>query len=205
VVIIGAYPSARFGVRDGERDVPMADNLGPFEPERYYDGERVRVQNSAAELEKGYLAPLGIDRERCWVTDLVKVFLFKEGHREKYTRLGGTPPVGYEREKFEDIGEKSLPWIERELKLSKPKLVITLGAEVAGIVTKTHGDGARTKLLGGDVRRLRIGDAEVDVAHLPHPGIVMREAKDAGATANPWPERNKQFVGQLAAWLRARA
>jgi hypothetical protein len=43
VFIIGAYPSARFGVMNGERDVPMADNLGPFEPERYYDGERVRV------------------------------------------------------------------------------------------------------------------------------------------------------------------
>src|SRR4051812_10265360 len=33
VFIIGAYPSARFGVMGGERDVPMADNLGPFEPE----------------------------------------------------------------------------------------------------------------------------------------------------------------------------
>jgi uracil-DNA glycosylase len=125
---------------NGERDVPMADNLGPFEPERYYDGERVRVQNSAADLEKGYLAPLGVERERCWVTDLVKVFLFKEGHRDKYTRLGGTPPLSYERERFEEIAEKSLPWIERELKLSNPKLVITLGAEVAGVVTKTRGE-----------------------------------------------------------------
>jgi hypothetical protein len=68
-----------------------------------------------------------------------------------------------------------------------------------------RGDAARTKLLGGDVRRLRIGEIEVDAAHLPHPGIVMREAKDADATANPWPERNKRFVAQLAAWLRARA
>ncbi|WP_242393789.1 hypothetical protein [Anaeromyxobacter oryzisoli] len=72
-------------------------------------------------------------------------------------------------------------------------------------MTNTRGDAARTKLLGGDVRRLRIGEIEVDAAHLPHPGIVMREAKDADATANPWPERNKRFVAQLAAWLRARA
>lgn len=102
-----------------------ADNLGPFEPERYYDGERVRVQNSAAELEKGYLAPLGIERDRCWVTDLVKVFLFKEGHREKYARLAFQPPEGYARERFEEIGERSIPWIERELKLSNPMLVVT--------------------------------------------------------------------------------
>jgi uracil-DNA glycosylase len=203
VFVIGAYPSARFGVINGERDVPMADNLGPFEPERYYDGERVRVQNSAAELDENYLKPLGVSRDKCWVTDLVKVFLFKEGHREKYARLGDQPPAGYERKRFEDIGAKSIPWIERELKLSKPKLVITLGAEVAGIVTKTRGDAARTRLLSGDVRRLRIGEVEVDAAHLPHPGIVMREGKEGEPTKNPWPALNRQFVAQLAQWLRA--
>ena len=73
VFIIGAYPSARFGVMNGERNVPVADNLGPFEPERYYDGEQVREQDSAAELRDYYLKLLGIDREKCWVTDLVKV------------------------------------------------------------------------------------------------------------------------------------
>lgn len=72
VFIIGAYPSARFGVMSGERNVPMADNLGPFEKERYYDGERVREQDSARELEENYLKPLGVDRKNCWVTDLVK-------------------------------------------------------------------------------------------------------------------------------------
>jgi uracil-DNA glycosylase len=204
VFIIGAYPSARFGVMGGERDVPMADNLGPFEPERYYDGERIRVQNSAAELEENYLKPLGVPRGECWITDLVKVFLFKEGHRKKYAALGAEPPRGYEREAFENLGEKSLPWIERELRLSKPKLVITLGAEVAGIVTKTRGDAARTKLLSGEVRALRIGGVDVEVVHLPHPGIVMRQAKVADVTANPWPERNRQFVAAVAQWLRAR-
>jgi uracil-DNA glycosylase len=205
VFIIGAYPSARFGVMSGERDVPMADNLGPFEKERYYDGERVRVQDSARELEENYLTPLGVDRKNCWVTDLVKVFLFKKGHAEKYGRLGAQPPAGYyEREKvFETLGEKSIPWLVRELKLSKPKLVITLGREVAGIITGTSGDAARNKLLSGDVKRIRIGDVEVDVAHLPHPGVVMREAKNADETSNRWPELNKQFVRQLAAWLRA--
>lgn len=207
VFIIGAYPSARFGVMGDERDVPVADNLGPFERERYYDGERVREQKSEVELERGYLKPLGIVRNEgtCWVTDLVKVFLFKEGHRDKYARLGVQAPAGYERERFEEIGVKSIPWIERELKLSKPKLVITLGAEVAGIITGTRSDSARTGLLGGDVRRLRIGGVEVDVAHLPHPGIVMREAKSVEGSTNPWPERNKQFVAKLAAWLRGKA
>ncbi len=49
------------------------------------------------------------------MTDLVKVFLFKEGHREKYARLGTVPPAGYERERFEDFAARSLPWVEKEL------------------------------------------------------------------------------------------
>jgi uracil-DNA glycosylase len=201
VFIIGAYPSSRFGVMNGERDVPMADNLGPFEPERYYDGERVRRQDSAAELEEHYLKPLGVSREKCWVTDLVKVFLFKEGHRDKYTRLGAVRPAGYVREDFEKLGEKSIPWIARELKLSRPALVITLGREVAGIVTGTRGDAARNALLSGKVRRIHIGDVEVEAAHLPHPGIVMR---DATPSKNAWPELNRQFVGELVKWLASR-
>lgn len=200
VFIIGAYPSARFGVIGRERDVPVADNLGPFERERYYDGERVRVQNSAAELDENYLKPRGIPREQCWVTDLVKVFLFKDGHRKKYARLDGAPPAGYERKAFETLGHNSIPWIERELKLAKPRLVITLGAEVAGIITKTRSTAARTALLSGDVRRIQIGAVEVDAAHLPHPGIVMRDGEKG--RKNLWPARNRRFVAQLATWLR---
>jgi uracil-DNA glycosylase len=202
VFIIGAYPSARFGTRQGIRDVPMADNLGPFEPERYYDGERVRVQPSAAELEENYLKPLGVPRERCWVTDLVKVFLFKEGHARKYQELGGKVPKGYVREDFEKLGAKSVPWIEQELALAKPRLVITLGTEVAGIFRGVTSAKGRIALLGPKVRRMPVGDMEVQTAHLPHPGIVMRVDKKDGN--NPWPERNKQWVAELAAWLNTK-
>jgi hypothetical protein len=92
--ILGAYPSARFESVGGENDVPVGDNLGPFEPERYFDGSRVRTQASADELAEFFLAPLEIKRSECWVTDIVKVFLFKEGHRAKYKRLGTVPPLG---------------------------------------------------------------------------------------------------------------
>lgn len=198
VFIIGAYPSARFGSLNGERDVPMADNLGPFEPERYFDGERVRVQNSAAELQEHFLTPLGLSRDKCWVTDLVKVFLFKKGHREKYDRLDALVPAGYRREDFETLGQKSLPWIERELRIASPSLVVTLGSEVAGILTRTPSLAGRTKLLSGTVYRVKLGATEVNVAHLPHPGILMR--KGAGAE---WRTRNKRWVAALADWLRS--
>lgn len=187
--ILGAYPSARFGAMNGENDVPVGDNLGPFEPERYFDGTRVRTQPSADELAEFYLAPLGIERRACWVTDLVKVFLFKDGHRAKYVRLGAVPPEGYERERFEELATRSLPWIERELSIARPRLVITLGAEIAGIVRGVQGDTRRNALLGPHVEPAQFGSVKVATVHLAHPGIVMRKG-DAGK--NPWPKRHAE-------------
>jgi hypothetical protein len=89
-----------------------------------------------------YFEPLGILRRDCWITDFVKVFLFKEGHRAKYVRLGSAPPTGYERECFAKLAVKSIGWIEKELQVAQPRLVITLGAEIAGLlrgVSSTHG------------------------------------------------------------------
>ncbi len=186
-MIIGAYPSARFEAIGGERDVPVGDNLGPFEPERYFDGERVRTQASADELAEFYLKPLGIDRSQCWVTDLVKVFLFKEGHRAKYERLGKKTPAGYERERFEELAERSLPWIEEEIAVARPRLVITLGAEVAGIVRGVRSSAARVALLGPEVHDVLVGARKLPVrmVHLAHPGIVMRKGGDG--SKNKWP------------------
>ena len=118
--LIGAYPSARFQQIDGVRDVPVGDNLGPFESERWFDGVRVRKQRSAIELEELFLAPMELDRANCWITNLVKVFLFKKGHRKKYEQLSASPPAGYRRECFRELGERSVPFLERELKLAKP-------------------------------------------------------------------------------------
>jgi uracil-DNA glycosylase len=185
VFILGAYPSAQFETVGAENDVPVGDNLGPFEPQRYFDGRRVRTQASADELEAFYLAPLEISRSECWVTDLVKVSLFKEGHREKYARLGATPPARYERERFEELATRSLPWIERELELARPKLVITLGAEIAGIVGSVTSPTRRNALLGPGITPARFGAREFPTAHLAHPGIVMRKGDGA---KNPWPK-----------------
>ena len=187
--ILGAYPSARFESVGRENDVPVGDNLGPFEPERYFDGSRVRTQASADELDKFYLSPLGLSRRDCWVTDLVKVFLFKEGHRKKYQRLREEPPEGYQRERFEELGARSLPWLEREIQVARPLLVITLGAEVAGIVRGVAGQRGRNALLGPELSPVRFGKMEVPTVHLAHPGIVMR--KSTGAK-NPWPRRHEK-------------
>ena len=197
--VLGAYPSARFEAVGEERDVPVADNLGPFEPERYFDGQRIRVQASAKELDDYYLKPLDISRSDCWITDLVKVFLFKPGHRAKYERLGVATPPGYERERFHELGVKSLPWIEREIALAKPRLVITLGAEVTGIV-RGVGEKEAVSLLGPSIGSVRYGGVEAPTVHLAHPGIVMRGG--SAESKNPWPKRHtEEHIPKLKAAL----
>jgi uracil-DNA glycosylase len=199
IMVVGAYPSARFGVISGIRDVPVGDNMGPFEPERYFDGQRVRTQASANELRDLFFDPLSIDRRECWITDLVKVFLFKEGHRKKYVDLGASPPMGYERERFEELAQKSLPWLELEIEVSRPRLVVTLGSEVAGILAATAGQSRRNKLLNRDPSTLRVGSQTVRVVHLAHPGILMRTGDP---NRNPWPKAHQAYLPKLR-WILA--
>jgi len=182
VFILGAYPSARFESINGFNDVPVADNLGPFENERWFDGTRVRQQASAMELERLFLNPLGLIRSSCWITDLVKVFLFKRGHRKKYAALGAASPAGYERERFYELGCRSISWLEREIRVAKPQLMITLGREVAGILNGVDSARAQNNLLRAELKIINVGQTKVPTVHCPHPGILMRPG-----TRNPWP------------------
>jgi uracil-DNA glycosylase len=195
--ILGAYPSARFAQIDGTSDVPVADNLGPFESERWFDGSRVRKQPSARELEDLFLRRMGIERGKCWITDLVKVFLFKPGHVKRYKKLKASAPDGYTRDRFFELGVKSLPWITKELEIARPKLVVTLGAEVAGVLHGVKSAPAQTKLISPEVRDVEFGSVSARTIHCAHPGILMR--KDG---RNPWPKRHEdEFVPALRrAW-----
>jgi len=189
IFILGAYPSARFANVSGLTDVPIADNLGPFENERWFDGARIRVQPSAMELETHFLGPLRVTRKDCWITDLVKVFLFKPGHVRRYEKLGGKAPPGYVRSDFYELGVRSLPWIEKELLTARPRLLITLGAEVAGVIRGERGSRSQVRLLVPEVHEATIGRARVPTIHCPHPGILMR------GESTPWPSlHRKQFI-----------
>ena len=110
VMIVGAYPSAKFYTVEGVSDVPLLDNDSPFSGEVYFDGSRVRSIPSGIELDENYLAPLGIQRQHCWITDLVKVFLFKDGHIARYRKLG-EHRFTETRMRFGEFAHKSLPWI----------------------------------------------------------------------------------------------
>lgn len=192
--VVGAYPSARFAQIGKVANVPVADNLGPFESERWFDGVRVREQPSAKELQDLFLTPLKLDRSACWITDLVKVFLFKPGHAAKYTDLGASVPDGYARDRFFELGEKSVGWLQQELEVAQPKLVVTLGAEVAGVLRGIRSAPAQVKLLVPEESPCRIGERDYPTMHCAHPGILMRK----GEGKNPWPERHsKEFVPAL--------
>ena len=196
--VIGAYPSARFHNIDGVRDVPVGDILGPFENERWFDGSRVREQLSAGELQELYLKPMGLVRKECWITNLVKVFLFKKGHREKYKQLGASQPAGYRREFFRELGERSVPFLERELRLAKPRRVVTFGREVAGVLRGVRSPSAQTALLDPTVSDLRIGSMTLPTMHCAHPGILMRAAAGPRHRDAPpsWRERHKDVARQ---------
>ena len=179
VFIIGAYPTARFATMKGERDVPISDINCPFSNERYFDGSGVR------EIKSG------------------KVFLFKPGHIDKYRRLDCDWPPEANRKKFEQYAHEGMAWLEQEIQLARPRLIITLGNEVAGVLQDVKGREKRNALLGGDLKDLIIAGRKYPVIHLAHPGIVMRKA----SSRNPWlkhhreihiPEAHKSILALMA-------
>lgn len=198
IFVIGAYPSSRFAAIQSERDVPIGDNCGPFSTERYFDGTTIRTVDSGNELEHAYLQPLELKREQCWITDIVRLFLFKEGHIGKYRRLGCPWPAHETRSQFEEFAREGFRWLVEELTLAQPKIVITLGSEVAGILQKITGQKQRNNLLDGEIKELIIDNACYPVIHFAHPGIVMRPESER----NPWPGLHKAHISKVKIGLR---
>ena len=184
IMIVGAYPSARFEARrpaDGSsrrRLVPVGDNLHPFAQEEYFDGVRTRRLESGHQIRQHLLAPLSLDLADCWVTDLVKVFLYKPEHLGscQAVRPDFSPTVL--RGDFAELAEKSLPWLRQECDLCQPKLVVTLGEEVAQAVSGEATAKADDLLRRPASKAKRIGGWTT--LHLPHPDACRRSDKWAG-------------------------
>lgn len=181
LMIIGAYPSARFESRISPEDltrrrlIPVADNLQPFGREEYFDGVRVRTLTSGDTLAEYILEPLGISLEDCWVTDLVKVFLYKKSHVDSCGEVVPEFEVPRLRHRFLELGVKSLPWLKQEVELCRPELILTLGQEVAQVI---HG---RKSASADELLRNEIVNPEAlqgkTTMHLPHPDACRRMEK----------------------------
>lgn len=185
VFILGAYPTASFATRKGERHVPVGNVERPFDPST----------KSGKELDEHYLEKMGIDRGQCWITNLVRTFLFKQGHVDKYERLGYPDPPTETRSKFEEYAgsPKNLYWLQIELELARPCVLITLGAEVAGVLRGVKTRAARNKLLNGKLHSVTIGGYEYQCFHLAHPGIVMRR----GWARSDWSKLHEKHCDKI--------
>ncbi|MCR9290640.1 MAG: hypothetical protein NXI23_24980 [Bacteroidetes bacterium] len=181
-MIVGAYPSAKFFTINGITDTPVADNDAPFSDESYFDGSRVRSIPSGKELNEVILKRIGIERKHCWITDLVKVFLFKDGHVKRYKKLGKNN-IEENRSKFEEYGRKSMDWLEKEIEICKPSVIILLGMEVTKIFFGLS-DKMAKEYLNGEIKVKEIKGTERKTICLPHPGILMKRTE-----RNPWPDR----------------
>jgi len=181
LMIIGAYPSARFESRVSPNDpkrrrlIPVADNLQPFGQEQYFDGVKVRTLTSGDTLREYLLDPLGIKLEDCWVTDLVKVFLYKRSHVDSVEEVVPGFEVPMLREKFYQLGLKSLPWVQEEIQQCQPKLILTLGQEVAQVIDQNKSASA-DKVLKNEIVHPN-GLSNFAAMHLPHPDACRRSEK----------------------------
>ena len=191
VMIVGAYPSARYYSVNNNKDVPLFDNDAPFSSEMYYDGTRVRSTPSGQELNEVILDQIGIRREQCWITDLVKVFLFNEDHIKSYVKLGKTDSQE-NRSQFAEYGRKSMGWLKEEIDLANPRVIILLGSEVIKTVLGVTETEARDMMMG-ETFKSEISWKSSNIICLPHPKYLMKKI-----SKNPWPLKFEVSIAPLA-------
>lgn len=206
VMIIGAYPTAHFNAIGSERDVPVEDHLYPFSNELYFDGSRIREVDSGRELEELFLKPLGISRDKTWITDLVKIFLFKDGHIQKYNRLTKTLNLEdcmadlVHREDFMKFAklEENRKFIQQEIELCMPTVILGLGAEVNAVMLDMSVASATKAIEACKPIEYRLNGNTYSYFACPHPGILMREDENG-----KWKGYLKKIIEEVKRILEA--
>ena len=141
LMIVGTHPSARFESRkttDGSnkyRLIPIGDTLRPFGDEEYFDGLKIRRLESGVDLRRYLLDGLGLDFADCWITHLVKVFLYSKEHIKNYKAFDPYFKIQMYGNDFINLGKNSIDWLKEEIRLCNPKIIVILGYEVAKIIS----------------------------------------------------------------------
>lgn len=180
LMIVGAYPTAVFETIGSQRDVPVDNIEKPFAVDT----------KSGIELSQYYLKPLGIQRESCWITNFVKIFLFKGGHVDKYKRLQSKYLPAALQPSYNEIAAslENRAWFEKEIELANPKVVVTLGAAVAGILGRKFPKSGWNDLLRNCIGEIEVNGRLFKAIHFAHPGIIMcRQQRN-----NPWPRIHEE-------------
>ncbi len=191
IMIIGPQPTAKVFFVNDIPDVPLYNATAPFSIEPYYDGNRVRSSYTGQELSEVILEMLEIKREHCWLTSLLKVFLFDDDHVKKYKRLG--KEITSNRSQYSEYALKSMPWLRQEIEIANPKAIILLGPEVISSILLISEEEAK-ELITGEVVEKKIIWKNSNFICLPPPGVIMdRSAR------NPWPRSFALQIGPKAA------
>jgi DNA polymerase len=140
----------------------------------------------AGQLLDAGLAEAGIDRSRVYVTNSVKHFKFVVIERGR--RLHKKPSAGEVR--------ACNPWLQEEIRLVKPRVVVALGATAAQALL-----GKQFRVTQDRGKPIRTDFAEAVVATV-HPSAVLRAPADARE------EARREFFADLkkvAAYLKRSA
>ncbi|MFO7934054.1 MAG: uracil-DNA glycosylase family protein [Bacteroidales bacterium] len=191
VMVVGSFPSARLYFVDAIPDVPLYDANAPFSTEPYFDGSRVRTSAMGQALDEMILETIGVTREECWLTNLVKVFLFNEDQVKKYHRLG-RKDVQENRSKFMEYANRSISWLRQEIEIANPYVIILLGAEVVSSLLLVSQEEAR-EYMTGEVIEKKIIWKNSHFICLPPPPLLMDRSP-----RNPWPRKFAINIGPRA-------
>jgi hypothetical protein len=191
VMVIGPQPAAKMYFVDDIPDVPLCDATAPFSVEPYYDGSRVRSSYTGQELSDVILETLEVPREKCWLTSLVKVFLFDDDHVKKYHRLG--KDIKENRSHYMEYANLSLPWIRQEIEIANPKAIILMGPQVVASLLLCSEKEA-LEFITGKVVEKKIIWKNSNFICLPAPGLIMERSP-----RNPWPRKFALQIGPAAA------
>lgn len=134
----------------------------------------------AGQLLNQALSEAGIDRGQVYVTNAVKHFKWKPRGKRRIHQTPNSRDIAACR-----------PWLEAELRLIKPRVLVCLGSTAA---TTIFGAGARVLRDRGQVRESKFAERTVITFH---PSALLR-APDEATQA----EQYAQFVSDLRAALR---
>ena len=190
IMVIGPQPAAKVYFVKDIPDVPLYDATAPFSIEPYFDGSRVRSSFTGQELSEVILETLEVPREHCWLTTLVKVFLFDDDHVKKYHRLG--KEIKENRSKYMDYANKSLQWIRHEIEIANPYAILLLGPEIISSILLVSEKEALDYMTGKVIEKKIIWKNSNFIC-LPPPGVILdRSAR------NPWPRKFAIQIGPTA-------
>jgi len=187
IMIIGAFPSARFERRNSKL-IPIADNLSPFGEEKYFDGKEIRIQASRESLNNNYFPQLDIKPNDLWITDLVKIYLFPEKHIKNCAKISSHIEFINTHKMFKKIAKASFTWIVKEIEICNPQLIITLGEIPARVISSDY-KTKNKELLNGSIREVSLKKT-YKISHLAHPEI-RRINKE-------WDEITKKAIKKLS-------